>query len=121
MLQGKWHDANFDAGLLKERQKAESLCFDFNMSTPGSTEQLFALRKLLGCWSSCCREKIYRAIEFSDLKGVDHMQNKLDQYKKILNSGELYNCYDEELLAYQHVLVEKLSTSSIVHLRQRTG
>ncbi len=48
MLKGEWHDANFDASLLQERQKAETLCFDFNMSKPGSTEQLSALRELLG-------------------------------------------------------------------------
>ncbi len=48
MLQGEWHDANFDAGLLEERQKAELLCYDLNMSRPGSAQQLSALRKLLG-------------------------------------------------------------------------
>lgn len=48
MLKGEWHDANFDADLLEERKKAESLCFDFNMSKPGSQEQFFALSKLLG-------------------------------------------------------------------------
>lgn len=48
MLQGEWHDANFDANLLQERHRAELLCFDFNMSRPGSTEQRTALRKLLG-------------------------------------------------------------------------
>ena len=48
MLQGEWHDANFDADLLEERQKAESRCFDFNMSKPGSAEQCSALRNLLG-------------------------------------------------------------------------
>ncbi len=48
MLAGEWHDANFDADLLAERAKAESLCFDFNMSRPGSAEQLAALKALLG-------------------------------------------------------------------------
>ena len=48
MLKGEWHDANFDGNLLAERQKAESLCFDFNMSRPGSQEQISALRKILG-------------------------------------------------------------------------
>lgn len=47
MLKGKWYDANFDQELLVMRQKAELNCFDFNMSKPGSDEQLFALRKLL--------------------------------------------------------------------------
>ncbi len=48
MLAGEWHDANFDAGLLAERAKAELLCFDFNASRPGSAEQLSALKALLG-------------------------------------------------------------------------
>lgn len=48
MLKGEWHDANFDADLLAERQRAESLCFDFNMSKLGTQEQLSALRDLLG-------------------------------------------------------------------------
>ncbi len=48
MLKGEWHDANFDPALLKERARAESLCFDFNMSRLGSGEQLAALRELLG-------------------------------------------------------------------------
>lgn len=48
MLRGEWHDANFDADLLKERGRAEALCFDFNMSRPGSAEQLSALKALLG-------------------------------------------------------------------------
>ena len=47
MLKGKWYDANFDQELLVMRQKAELNCFDFNMSKPGSDEQLFALSKLL--------------------------------------------------------------------------
>lgn len=37
------------------------------------------------------------------------MRDKMDQYRKMLDSGELYNCYDEELLAYQHRLVERLN------------
>lgn len=48
MLNGEWHDANFDKELLKERRKAELLCYDFNMSKPGSDEQFSALRDLLG-------------------------------------------------------------------------
>lgn len=48
MLKGEWYDANFDPELIAERQKAEALCFDFNMSKPGSDEQLSALQKLLG-------------------------------------------------------------------------
>ncbi len=46
MLKGEWHNANFDETLLKERQKAELLCYDFNMSKPGSREQISALTKL---------------------------------------------------------------------------
>ena len=48
MLSGEWHDANFDAGLVEERSKAEQLCYDFNMARPGSEEQAKALRDLLG-------------------------------------------------------------------------
>lgn len=48
MLNGMWHNANFDKSLLEERQLAESLCFDFNMAKSGSEKQLAALQKLLG-------------------------------------------------------------------------
>lgn len=48
MLSGQWYDANFDKDLLKEREKAELLCYDFNMSKPGSGEQRSALSALLG-------------------------------------------------------------------------
>ena len=48
MLKGEWYDANFDETLLSERQKAEELCFAFNMSRPGGQEQHSALEKLLG-------------------------------------------------------------------------
>lgn len=47
MLKGQWHDANFDTDLLMERKEAELNCFNFNMSKPGSQEQLSALKKLL--------------------------------------------------------------------------
>lgn len=48
MLQGEWHDANFDKTLLEERREAELLCYDFNMAKPGSVEQQSSLNKLLG-------------------------------------------------------------------------
>ena len=48
MLQGQWHDANFDRDLLEERRKAELLCYDFNMAKPGGQEQQSALKELLG-------------------------------------------------------------------------
>ena len=47
MLNGQWHDANFDKNLLEERRKAELLCYDFNMTKPGSIEQKTALTNLL--------------------------------------------------------------------------
>lgn len=47
MLNGQWHNANFDKTLLDERRKAELLCYDFNMSKPGSNEQITALTNLL--------------------------------------------------------------------------
>lgn len=48
MLRGDWHNANFDADLLNERRKAEILCYEFNMSKPGSNEQHVALNNILG-------------------------------------------------------------------------
>ena len=48
MLSGLWHDANFDPDILKDRQRADSLGYDFNMARPGSPEQRSALQKLLG-------------------------------------------------------------------------
>ena len=48
MLNGEWHDANFDKDLLSERRNAELLCYDFNMSKPGSAKQITALKDLLG-------------------------------------------------------------------------
>ena len=47
MLKGEWHNANFDEELLEERSKAELLCFNFNMSKPGSKEQTSILKDLL--------------------------------------------------------------------------
>ena len=47
MLRGEWHDANFDNSLLKERNKAELLCHDFNIARPRSFEQYSALKALL--------------------------------------------------------------------------
>lgn len=44
MHKREWYDANFDEELLVMRQKAELNCFDFNMSKPGSDEQLSALK-----------------------------------------------------------------------------
>lgn len=48
MLKGEWYDANFDQDLIEERRKAELFCYDFNMSRPGSDEQISALKNLLG-------------------------------------------------------------------------
>ena len=48
MLNGEWHNANFDKELLEERRKAELLCYEFNMSEPGSDKQLSILKDLLG-------------------------------------------------------------------------
>ena len=47
MLNGEWHDANFDKNLLEERRTAELLCHDFNTAKPGSAEQISALSNLL--------------------------------------------------------------------------
>ena len=48
MLNGKWHNANYDQTLLEERRQAELLCYDFNMAKPGSVNQLSALKQLIG-------------------------------------------------------------------------
>jgi len=48
MLKGQWHDANFDSQLIEERKKAEILCYDFNMSRPGTDKQISSLKQLLG-------------------------------------------------------------------------
>ena len=37
------------------------------------------------------------------------MQDKLEQIRELLNSGKLYAGVDEELIAYQHELVERLN------------
>ena len=37
------------------------------------------------------------------------LEDKLNAYKEILNSGDLYNAMDGELLTYQHSLVQKLN------------
>ena len=37
------------------------------------------------------------------------LEDKLNAYKEILNSGDLYNAMDDELLTYQHSLVQKLN------------
>ena len=37
---------------------------------------------------------------------MDEMEKK---YHDLLNGGELYDCFDEELLDYQYSLVQKLS------------
>lgn len=36
-------------------------------------------------------------------------QDKLEQYKQVLNSGELYDCSDGGMLSFQHELVERLN------------
>ena len=36
-------------------------------------------------------------------------QEKIDNYKKMLNSGELYDSVDEEFIQYQHSLVQKIN------------
>ena len=36
-------------------------------------------------------------------------EEKLKEYKKLLNSGDLYNSLDRELLDYQHTLVQKIN------------
>lgn len=35
-------------------------------------------------------------------------KEKIEQFKKMQNSGELYNCMDEDFINYQHELVQKI-------------
>ncbi len=48
MLNGEWHDANFDKDLVEERRRAEINCHEFNTAEPSSDKQLSALKSLLG-------------------------------------------------------------------------
>lgn len=48
MKAGEWYDANFDPQLLKERIRAENLCYDFNHARPAGEEQAAALTAILG-------------------------------------------------------------------------
>lgn len=49
MLNQMLYDANYDKGLLKEREMAKDLCYEFNQARPSETEkQAVVLRKLLG-------------------------------------------------------------------------
>ena len=49
MLQGILYDANFDGELLKEREAAKNLCYEFNRLRPSAVkEQKELLEKLLG-------------------------------------------------------------------------
>lgn len=36
-------------------------------------------------------------------------QDRMEQYKQVLNSGELYDCSDDGMLSFQHELVERLN------------
>ena len=49
MLAGELYNANYDEALIKEREQAKDLCFDYNNTRPSDTERLTALiKKLLG-------------------------------------------------------------------------
>lgn len=49
MLNQMLYDANYDKGLLKEREMAKDLCYEFNQARPSETEkQAVVLRKLFG-------------------------------------------------------------------------
>ena len=39
MLSNEWYDANYDDNLLKERLKAQDLCYDFNQTRPSDEKR----------------------------------------------------------------------------------
>ena len=39
MNQGEWYDANYDAVLIKKREKAMDLCFIYNQIKPSDLQQ----------------------------------------------------------------------------------
>ncbi|EOS59633.1 hypothetical protein C815_02037 [Firmicutes bacterium M10-2] len=47
MEQGLWYDANFDQNLLDDRLKAESICYQYNMTDPLNKEKQRSLLKQL--------------------------------------------------------------------------
>ena len=47
MLRGELYDANFDPNILKERMKAENLCFDYNNLRPDDPRRAEILEKIL--------------------------------------------------------------------------
>ena len=36
------------------------------------------------------------------------LKEKIEQFRKMQNSGELYNCMDDDFINYQHELVQKI-------------
>lgn len=49
MMAGEWYDANFDEELIKERRKAQDLCFELNQLKPSRvSERNELLTELLG-------------------------------------------------------------------------
>ena len=48
MLNNLMYDANYDIELLKERNRAKDLCFEFNNTKPSDEKQTSILKKLLG-------------------------------------------------------------------------
>ena len=47
MLRGELYDANFDPNILKERVKAENLCFDYNNLRPDDPKRMEILARIL--------------------------------------------------------------------------
>lgn len=48
MLRGELYDANFDPDILKERMRAENLCYDYNSLRPDDPKRQELLRRILG-------------------------------------------------------------------------
>lgn len=47
------------------------------------------------------------------------MQKKLNRINDLLNSGDLYAGVDDELITYQHELVERLNHLTAPQIRQK--
>lgn len=49
MLRGELYDANFDPRILRQRLKAENLCYDYNALRPDDPKKPELLSAILGC------------------------------------------------------------------------
>ena len=101
MLSGQWHDANFDQNLLEERRKAELLCYDFNMSRPGSEEQISALKiytDALDCELINLIEKKCLNMTLEKTQ-IEHHFSELADFIGTQNKHSFYSCDLQTILS----------------------